>query len=552
MENSRNDIVYAPLSLPIFQTDIDACDASLAKLPKEPHADTYQPLPQPHAYAHYQPSQTNPVNIGELPAHYASLPITMGAQDIADSLHRFPVTCVLGYKGCGKSTFIPYLILQVYAGYRVYMVSPYEASATLLAYKLCSERGLKLGIDIGLHTPNRYHGTPETPLMICTPEVVVRRLQNGCDPRLERSVMVLDDIHERHPYTDLLLLVAKQNALNRNQRVVLIGNQLESSELPYRLRNYFEDAMQGVFNDVQLGQFQISEPEYWKLDRVITQVRGVDAEDADIENDIRALSPMNVEAEKLADIGIVPIVAKLHNEWPLEWGAFIVVAPSPQDCAVTQLKLSSIYVSADRGLVVSSLHEQTTVEDAINFYSSLRGSQAGRQIMVTTHAMLGCCVTLYPRIALLLDTGKKRFTQYNPIDDTLSTANSYVSQDEFLCGLKTLQGTQRVEDNTEPLHIALLMEQQIMGLARDYDTQPIQTSPRLPDLILNTLVLTDALMQKSAEAVIGQLLSYPAALRIEAALNTLERQSLITNKRVPTSFGRVVSHLGPLPIQPAR
>ena len=105
--------------------------------------------------------------------------------------------------GSGKSTRVPPALLGLGAG-SVLLLQPRRVAARSLAARIASERGWRLGEEVGYQVRFERVGSRNTRLWVMTEGTLTRRLQD--DPYLEGvQAVVLDEFHERSLNSDLAL-----------------------------------------------------------------------------------------------------------------------------------------------------------------------------------------------------------------------------------------------------------------------------------------------------------------------------------------------------------
>jgi ATP-dependent helicase HrpB len=134
------------------------------------------------------------------------LPIDSVLPELIAALHRHPCTVLRAPTGAGKTTRVPPAILDAgLAGPgRLVMLEPRRLAARAAARRMTLEREGRLGVEIGYQVRfDRCHG-PDTRILVVTPGVLLRILQD--DPLLETtSVVIFDEFHERGIESDLAL-----------------------------------------------------------------------------------------------------------------------------------------------------------------------------------------------------------------------------------------------------------------------------------------------------------------------------------------------------------
>jgi ATP-dependent helicase HrpB len=107
--------------------------------------------------------------------------------------------------GAGKTTRVPWALHEADGGAgEILVTEPRRLAARMAARRVASERGQKLGETVGYSVRFEEVSGPRTRVRYVTEGVLVRRLL--ADPTLRGvSAVVLDEFHERHLETDLLL-----------------------------------------------------------------------------------------------------------------------------------------------------------------------------------------------------------------------------------------------------------------------------------------------------------------------------------------------------------
>jgi ATP-dependent RNA helicase DHX57 len=148
------------------------------------------------------------------------------------------VVLVTGDTGCGKTTQIPQFILEESpADVKIVVAQPRRLAATGVATRVAKERGENqpgTG-SVGYVVRGDSAMCNSTRLLFCTTGVLLRQLQN--DKALDSLThIIVDEVHERHLDTDVLLGVLKASLQsNPHLRVVLMSATLDAD----RFSNYW-------------------------------------------------------------------------------------------------------------------------------------------------------------------------------------------------------------------------------------------------------------------------------------------------------------------------
>jgi len=166
--------------------------------------------------------------IKNLPAYHAR-------KSFLQALASSEVVLVVGETGCGKTTQLPQQALDV--GYRsIVTTQPRRVAAISVAERVCLERGVTLGSQIGYVVRFDDKTSSETQLRYVTDGVLLREAIT--DPDLSRyDLIFVDEAHERSLQTDIVLGVVKRALTNRrgSLKVVVMSAFLDTD----KFRSFF-------------------------------------------------------------------------------------------------------------------------------------------------------------------------------------------------------------------------------------------------------------------------------------------------------------------------
>ena len=135
-----------------------------------------------------------------------SLPIWEIHSQIVDALRSNNRLILSAPTGSGKTTQVPQMLLQagLLGNGQVVILQPRRLAARLLATRVASELGVKLGREVGYQIRFENVTSPETRIRFVTEGVLLRQMID--DPQLNGiSVLLFDEFHERHLYGDITL-----------------------------------------------------------------------------------------------------------------------------------------------------------------------------------------------------------------------------------------------------------------------------------------------------------------------------------------------------------
>jgi len=158
------------------------------------------------------------------------LPIYHKREEIMEHVRNNNFTIVVGDTGCGKSTQLPQYLFEEYESNknaRILWVLPRKLPAITLSERVCEEMEIKEGQEIGFEVPNKKNFGNKTVLKFVTDIVLINELiemrkQVGDGLlQLGYNIIVLDEVHERNLYTDILLASLKDICIETNMKMLV-------------------------------------------------------------------------------------------------------------------------------------------------------------------------------------------------------------------------------------------------------------------------------------------------------------------------------------------
>ena len=134
------------------------------------------------------------------------LPIFNKKQEIIDQINKNRVIIVSGNTGCGKSTQVPQYIFEKNKKGKILITQPRRIAAISIAKRLSYEMNSKLGDLIGYQVSMISHFSIDTKILVKTTGVFLEELLHNS---LDYDYILLDEVHERDLYVDLVLALLK-------------------------------------------------------------------------------------------------------------------------------------------------------------------------------------------------------------------------------------------------------------------------------------------------------------------------------------------------------
>ncbi|MDZ4788194.1 MAG: ATP-dependent helicase HrpB [Blastochloris sp.] len=136
----------------------------------------------------------------------STLPVRSLSKSIVTSLQKHGRLILKAPTGSGKSTQVPQILLE--AGLadtgQIIILQPRRLATRLLAQRVAHERKSALGKEVGYQIRLEDRSSAETKILYLTEGILLRKLIS--DPLLKDvSVLIFDEFHERHLYSDISL-----------------------------------------------------------------------------------------------------------------------------------------------------------------------------------------------------------------------------------------------------------------------------------------------------------------------------------------------------------
>ncbi|MDQ6809623.1 MAG: DEAD/DEAH box helicase, partial [Verrucomicrobiota bacterium] len=162
------------------------------------------------------------------------LPIFELEQSILDGLRAHARLIIQAPTGSGKSTQVPQILLDrgLLGEGEVVVLQPRRLAARLLAARVASERGGRLGEEVGYQIRFDKVTSDRTRIRFLTEGILLRQMIH--DPQLRGvSAILFDEFHERHLYGDITLARALQlqEAARPDLKIVVMSATLDAGVL---------------------------------------------------------------------------------------------------------------------------------------------------------------------------------------------------------------------------------------------------------------------------------------------------------------------------------
>jgi len=151
-------------------------------------------------------------------------------QDVLDGLKTAANLVIEAPPGAGKTTRVPPALLDLVKG-QIFVLEPRRIAARLAARRVAWELGEDLGETVGYQVRFEQASGAGTRLRFVTDGILARRFHS--DPDLKGvDAVVLDEFHERHLESDLVLALLKRLQIRRPElRIVVMSATLDAGPI---------------------------------------------------------------------------------------------------------------------------------------------------------------------------------------------------------------------------------------------------------------------------------------------------------------------------------
>ncbi|MDA7866726.1 DEAD/DEAH box helicase [Verrucomicrobia bacterium] len=141
----------------------------------------------------------------------SDLPIVSIQAELLDSLDRENRVIIVAPTGSGKTTQLPQYVLDAgtLENQKIVVLQPRRVAARAVARRVCEERNISLGTEVGYQVRFDDRTSRETRLVFMTEGVLLRQLQDQANLK-DVGVLILDEFHERTLYSDVILGLVKR------------------------------------------------------------------------------------------------------------------------------------------------------------------------------------------------------------------------------------------------------------------------------------------------------------------------------------------------------
>ena len=283
------------------------------------------------------------------------LPIDAILPELQQALRSARAVVLEAPPGAGKTTRVPWAVQSALGDAEVLVAEPRRLAARMAARRVADEHGEQLGEKVGYSVRFEDVGGARTRIRYATEGIVLRRLLADASLRNVGAV-ILDEFHERHLATDLLLVLLDR--LSRGARpdlkLVVMSATLDAEPVARFLGDCPRIRSEGRMFPVSI-EF-LPKPDERPLERqIVSAVRRAVSEEA--EGDVLVFLPGAGEIRK-ATSALEPLakeanllILPLHGDLPIAEQAR-AVEPAKQRKVVLATNVAESSVTVDGVTVV--------------------------------------------------------------------------------------------------------------------------------------------------------------------------------------------------------
>ena len=268
------------------------------------------------------------------------LPIFELETQIVQALAQTPRLILQAPTGSGKSTQVPQMLLDngLAENGQIVVLQPRRLPTRLLAARIADERGVTLGKEVGYQIRLDNVTSSETRIRFVTEGVLLRQMVSN--PELRGiSVIIFDEFHERHLYSDIALARALEiQETNRpNLKLLVMSATLDTGQLRTYLDpcNLLTSSGRTFPVEIEYLKREVIDEPPWELAADALAQAGSD------EGDVLIFMPGAYEIartiEEIKRARFEGIVLPLHGD----------LSPKAQDAAVASYDKRKIVVSTN-------------------------------------------------------------------------------------------------------------------------------------------------------------------------------------------------------------
>lgn len=410
LESNLEHIIDNPVSLTelhllsrpsVGATLEHSADLTLPSQKKKIHADKRT---NEEVFATWKERQSLPAQQRMTKARQ-NLPAWSKQEAINGAIQQHRVTIITGETGSGKSTQVVQFVLDEAirnssgASTRLLCTQPRRVAALSLADRVCSERCVDVGDEVGYMIRGESRISAATKITFMTTGILLRRLQTSSDTKqaLEGiSHVFIDEVHERSLDTDFLLALLKDSLQACPQlKIVLMSATLDKDIFS----DYFGGSKEVAHVHIEGRTFPVADI-YLEEILQTTKLDGVPHEinDASIGKAISALgNGINYDLIK-------SLITQIDQELGEDPGAILIFLPGTLEIDKCIRTISTV-----PHVLPYPLHASLLPSDQRKVFPP---APVGRRKVIAATNVAETSITIEDVVAVI-DTGRVKETNYD-------------------------------------------------------------------------------------------------------------------------------------------
>ncbi|XP_074651789.1 putative ATP-dependent RNA helicase DHX34 [Tubulanus polymorphus] len=420
-----------------------------------------------------------------------NLPIYQYKSDILEMVEANQVILVAGDTGCGKSTQVPQYLIE--AGYdKIACTQPRRIACISLAKRVGYEMLKEETKDVGYQVRFEREKNQGTRVLFLTEGLLLRQMAS--DELLSiYSVIVIDEVHERHIHTDFLLGVLKCLIMHRPDLKIILMSATINIEL---FGSYFSNCP------------VVKVP--GRLYPITLEYCPIASED---------------KAAKIDPRPYIRIMQKIDHKYPATERGDMLIFLSGMTEIMTVCETARMFAQETRRWIVLPLHSALSIAEQDKVFDI--APEGTRKCIVSTN-IAETSVTI-DGVRFIVDSGKVKEMSYDP---------KYKMQrlQEFWISRASAEQRKGRAGRTGPGVCYRLYDESDYNNFQEYTTPEIQRVP------LDSVVL-QVINMGLPDARKFPFIESPPASSIENSIFYLKEQGAINSNEEITPIGQLLSRL---------
>lgn len=422
-----------------------------------------------------------------------NLPIFQYKKVITDMVKEHNVVVVAGDTGCGKSTQVPQYLLE--SGFtNIACTQPRRIACISLSKRVGYETLQEYGSEVAYQVRFEKTKTRTTKILFLTEGLLLRQMTS--DPYLKQySVIVIDEVHERHIHTDFLLGVLKCLLQHRDDLKLVLMSATINIHL---FSGYFDNC---------------------PVVKVPGRLYPIELEYCPIKRDFGSKS------ERLDPSPYLKVMQMIDHKFPATERGDLLVFLSGMSEIMAVVEAAKIYAQNTKRWIVLPLHSALSITEQDKVFDI--APEGVRKCIVSTN-IAETSVTI-DGVRFIVDSGKVKEMSFDP---------KFKMQrlQEFWISRASAEQRKGRAGRTGPGYCYRLYDESDYNEFQDYSTPEIQRVP-LDSLVLQmiSMGLPDARKFPFLEA--------PSLNSIENSIIFLKDQGAVSENESLTPIGQMLSRL---------